>query len=693
MGLKRVLIANRGEIAIRIARAAAGLGMESVAVYPAIDENALHTRYADIQAPIPGDAVDAYLNLDALIAAAKDHNCDCIHPGYGFVSENAELAARCADAGITFVGPSSDVLTLFGNKVSARELAISLDIPVVPGTPEALPDAATAHKEAGRIGFPVMLKAAGGGGGRGMRMVPDADGLDEAFERCSSEAEAAFGDGTVFMEKFVVRPRHIEIQILSDGNGNTVHLFERDCSVQLRNQKVVEIAPAPDLDSNILDQLYSDAVKLAGSSGYANAGTVEFLVMPETGEYFFIECNPRIQVEHTVTESVTGVDLVEAQFAIAGGATLADLGLADQTQLSTRGFAIQARVVAQGAGTISAYKEPAGPGVRVDAAGYAGYAPPPQFDPLLGKVIGMSNSSRSFASAVDKTLAALNDFQIAGLPTNLNQLRLILNSETLRSGDARTTLLLEEPELMNAAAETSKPLELLEQTARTMGSASPVSAMASGFENEGLSVGSDERGAECPMAGTVVEVTVEPGAEVSIGDTLVVISAMKMETEVTAPCTGTVRDIMPLSSGDSVGAGQIVATIAQSADAKDEAELSAEHSWAPLLEETKILQALAKERLAPGSEDPGVVRQRSRGKLTCRERIELLLDDHTFKEVGSLAGFASYDEDGVIDAFTPANHVGGYGRIHQRPVIVCADDFTSRGGHADGAIGAKSGHL
>ena len=693
MDITRVLIANRGEIAIRIARAAAGLGMESVAVYPAIDETALHTRYADIKAPIPGNAVDAYLNLDALIAVAKEHNCDCIHPGYGFVSENAELAARCADAGITFVGPSSDVLTLFGNKVSARELALSLDIPVVPGSPEALPDAATAHKEATRIGFPVMLKAAGGGGGRGMRMVPDADSLDEAFDRCSSEAEAAFGDGTVFMEKFVVRPRHIEIQILSDGNGNTVHLFERDCSVQLRNQKVIEIAPAPDLDSTILDQLYADAVKLASSSGYANEGTVEFLVMPETGEYFFIECNPRIQVEHTVTESVTGVDLVEAQFAIAGGATLADLGLADQTQLSTRGFAIQARVVAQGTGTISAYKEPAGPGVRVDAAGYAGYAPPPQFDPLLGKVIGMSNSSRSFASAINKTLAALNDFQINGLPTNLNQLRLILNSETLRSGDARTTLLLEEPDLMNALAETSEPLALLEQTARTMGSASPVSATTSGFENEGLAVGADEWGAECPMAGTVVEVTLEAGAEVSIGDTLVVISAMKMETEVTAPCSGVLRDIMPLSSGDSVGAGQIVATIAPSADAKDEAELSDEHSWAPLLEETKILQALAKERLAPGSEDPGVVRQRSRGKLTCRERIELLLDQHTFKEVGSLAGFASYDEDGVIDAFTPANHIGGYGRIDKRPVIVCADDFTSRGGHADGAIGAKSGHL
>src|SRR5438093_1852064 len=282
-----------------------------------------------------------------------------------------------------------------------------------------------------------MLKAAAGGGGRGMRAVGSDAQLIEAFDRCRSEAEGAFGDGSLFVERLIARPRHIEVQILADSQGSVVHLYERDCSVQLRNQKVVEIAPAPGLEASLRRRILDDAIRLARAAGYVNAGTIEFLVSPETGEHFFIECNPRIQVEHTVTEQVTGVDLVEAQFHIASGASLAALGLGDQQTVGPpRGFAVEARVVARGAGTISAYKEPSGPGVRVDACGYLGYAPPPDFDPLLAKVIGSSSSASSLGSAVDRTLRALDEFHVAGLPTNLPQLRSILSHPVFRSGDA-----------------------------------------------------------------------------------------------------------------------------------------------------------------------------------------------------------------------------------------------------------------
>ena len=303
-----------------------------------------------------------------------------------------------------------------------------------------------------------------------MREVASAEEMAEAFERCRREAEAAFGNGALFAEKLIARPRHIEVQILADSLGNVIHLHERDCSIQIRNQKVVEVAPAPELETGLREKILADAIKLVQAADYANAGTVEFLVSPETGEHFFIECNPRIQVEHTVTEEVTGIDIVETQIQIASGASLASLGLGDQASVGDpRGFAVQARVVARGPGTISAYKEPSGPGVRVDACGYLGYTPPPQFDPLLAKVIGSSNSrigsadsSSSFTSAVDRTLRALGEFHLGGLPTNLGQLRAILSHPTVRAGDARTSLLVEDPEMLDAPSSspaTAPPLE------------------------------------------------------------------------------------------------------------------------------------------------------------------------------------------------------------------------------------------
>ena len=671
--LKRVLIANRGEIAIRIARAASALGIESVAIAAAADSASLHLRSATTSRRIVGngtqpDAVGAYLDLDAVIHAALESGCDCVHPGYGLLSEHAGFAQRCADAGLVFIGPSPEVLSLFGDKVRARTLAHFLGIPIVAGSNEPLASADDALLLANDIGYPVMLKASAGGGGRGMRRVDAPGEMTEAFDRCRSEAESAFGDGSLFLEQLIVRPRHIEVQVLADSHGSTVHLFERDCSVQLRNQKIIEIAPAADLDPTLRQQLFDDALRLVAAAAYVNAGTVEFLVVPETGEYFFIECNPRIQVEHTITEQVTGVDLVEAQFRIAAGATLGELGLGDQAAIGgPRGYAVQARVVATGTGTFTTYKEPTGPGVRVDASGYVGYAPPPQFDPLFAKVIGFSTFGPTLAAALDRTLRALGDFEITGLPTNIELLCALLQHPDVRNGDARTTLLSESPDLTPTPA-----------------AAAPTAAL-------------DDVGQQpvtCPLTSTLVEVRVTEGTSVGAGDVLMVVNAMKMETLITAPCSGLITSMHPFRSGDEVAAGQVVALITPG-DHSGAAPVATprDQTWAPLLDDVHTLQRLAAERLEPGSTEPGVVRQRDRGKLTCRARIAVLLDESSFREVGSLAGFASYGDDGRISAFTPANHVGGMGRVERRPVIVCADDFTSRGGHADGAIGAKSTHL
>lgn len=696
--LNRVLVSNRGEIAIRIAKAATSLGMESVSVYPRIDAKALHPRYTTHTTEIPGEAGDAYLNVETMIKTAQSFDCDCVHPGYGFLSENADFAARCEASGITFIGPPSEALSLFGDKVHARNLVQSLGIPVVPGSEKAIENADSAATLAGKIGYPVMLKASAGGGGRGMRLVQEPNEMPQSFERCRSEAESAFGNGAVFMEKFIERPRHIEVQILADHLGHVVHLYERDCSVQIRNQKVIEIAPAANLNSDIRERLYADAVQLIKAAPYSNAGTIEFLVVPESGEYFFIECNPRIQVEHTVSEMVTGVDLVETQFQLAAGESLSNLGLGNQETIPPpRGFAVQVRVVAQGAGNITAYKEPSGAGIRVDACGYTGWTPPPQFDPLLGKVIGLSNSTNSLISALDRTLTATNEYHIEGLPNNLEQLRSILRSKSLREGDARTTFLMEEPRLLNnrSVGAPSKALTLLTQEARTLATVAKGGGkfLTPQHENLGITVDTGKRGAEAPMAGTVVEVLAKVGDIVNSGDSIMIISAMKMETEVTAPCSGTLFDLLPLSVGDSVNAGQVLAVITPNDASVYAQQMDEEHNWTALLEEAKTLKNLAETRLAPGSTDPGVVRQRKRGKLTCRERIHLLCDKDSFREIGSLAGFASYDDDGCIDAFTPANHIGGWGKIEGRTAIVCADDFTSRGGHADGAIAEKSRYL
>ncbi|MCA9541454.1 MAG: ATP-grasp domain-containing protein, partial [Myxococcales bacterium] len=393
--IRKVLAANRGEIAIRIFRACTELGMRTVAIYSYEDLLSIHRYKADeaFQIGQPGDAVRAYLDGEAIIALAKRRGVDAIHPGYGFLSENAQFARRCAEEGLIFVGPSPEVLDQMGDKTSARKIAIAAGVPVIPGTdaPVDTPDAARAF--GAEHGYPIILKAAFGGGGRGMRVVRSEDALDEAFARAHSEAKAAFGRGELFCERFIEQPKHIEIQLLADHTGNCVHLYERDCSVQRRHQKVIEVAPAVALGDALRHELYDAALRIAQRCGYVNAGTVEFLVDPE-GRYSFIEVNPRLQVEHTVTEMITGRDLVQAQLRIAEGRRLSDplIGIANQAAVTHSGCAIQCRITTEDpqrgfmpdTGKIMAYRSAAGFGIRLDAGtGGAGSVITADFDSMI----------------------------------------------------------------------------------------------------------------------------------------------------------------------------------------------------------------------------------------------------------------------------------------------------------------------
>lgn len=703
--LKRVLIANRGEIAVRIARAAHGLGMQTVAVYPPLDATSLHTQTATEAIELPssngaGGVLGGYLDADNLVETAVAANCDCIHPGYGFLAENTEFAEKCVAAGLAFVGPSPNVLRLFGDKVQARAHVASLNIPVLAGSCGAVSSYEQLENETQDVRYPIMLKAAAGGGGRGMRAVHSESELRSAYERCSGEAEQAFGDGTLFFEALLKAPRHIEVQILGDMQGSCIHLFERECSIQLRNQKVIEVAPAPNLDPALRQRLLDDAVHIAQSVDYTNAITIEFLIDPDSGDHYFIECNARIQVEHTVTEETSGVDLVQAQFRVASGESLEAMDLASQDDIDLLGrTSIQARVVATGAGQVTAYKEPSGPGVRVDGYGYDGFEVKSHFDPLLAKVIGTSNSG--YSAALNRTLAAVDEFHIDGITTNLTALSRILQHDDVRNGHARTTFLADNENLLSLdGTGLTKVQSFLAEREPNGTKFASTSSDSAATPHRIIHPEVGEAVVRCPMDCTVVSCTMSVGSHVHSGQTIAVVSAMKMETQLTAASDGILVDVLPLQAGDRLAANQVLATISPHAtdsesdqQSTDRTSAPSDETWGELLDRVDELRGLALQRLAPGSEDPGVVRQRDRGKLTCRERIGLILDEDSFHEVGSVTGFASYDEFGEISAFTPANHVGGWGDIERRTVVVCADDFTSRGGHADGAIGAKSSYL
>jgi len=456
---KKILVANRGEIAVRAFRAAFETGSRTVAVYPYEDRNSVHRLKADeaYEISAEGSPVRAYLSVSEMIRVAKESGADAIYPGYGFLSENPDLARQAEENGITFVGPRAEILELAGDKVNAKAAAIRAKVPVLAST-EASADVKDLAQKAAGIGFPLYVKAVAGGGGRGMRKVDTEDQLLESLQAAMREAEGAFGDPRVFLEQAVIRPRHIEVQILADMHGNIIHLHERDCSIQRRNQKVVEIAPAPNLDDALRQQLFVDAVAFAKEIGYQNAGTVEFLIEtsgPNAGKHVFIEMNPRIQVEHTVTEEITDVDLVQSQLRIAAGATLAELGLS-QESIKPHGFAMQCRITTEDpvqgfrpdTGKITTYRSPGGAGIRLDGGTVTtGAEVSPHFDSMLVKLI---TRGRDFRSAVERGKRALAEFRIRGVATNINFLQAVLADETFASGELSTHFIDERPELFQA---------------------------------------------------------------------------------------------------------------------------------------------------------------------------------------------------------------------------------------------------
>ena len=466
----KILVANRGEIAIRAMRAAFELGARTVAVFPWEDRNSMHRLKADeaYQIGEKGHPVRAYLDVSEIIRVARECGADAIYPGYGFLSENPDLAQAAAEAGITFIGPPTSVLQMAGNKVTAKEHAIAAGVPVLKSTP-ASKNLEELLAGADAIGFPIFAKAVAGGGGRGMRRVESKDALRGALEEAMREADSAFGDATMFLEQAVVRPRHIEVQILADSQGNTVHLFERDCSVQRRHQKVIEIAPAPNLDENTRQAMYRDAIAFAKSINYANAGTVEFLLDTageRRGQHFFIEMNPRIQVEHTVTEEVTDVDLVQSQMRIASGETLPELGL-EQKDLRLRGAAIQCRITTEDpaagfrpdTGKITTYRSPGGAGIRLDGGTVAAGAQiSPHFDSMLVK---MTCRGRDFAAAVTRARRGLAEFRLRGVTTNIPFLQAVLDDPDFIAGDLSTSFIEERPWLVRGRQSKDRGTRIL----------------------------------------------------------------------------------------------------------------------------------------------------------------------------------------------------------------------------------------
>ncbi len=660
----RLLIANRGEIAVRIARAAAELGIWTIAVAPADDEDSLHTRVADEVRRLPGRGAAAYLDIDQVLAAALDAEADAVHPGYGFLAENAAFARRCSAAGVTFVGPRPEILELLGDKVQAREAAVAAGLPVLAGSSGAVTvDEAAAFLDALGPGAAMMLKAVAGGGGRGMRVVRDASSLAGAFERCSSEAAASFGDGALYVEELLPRARHIEVQVLGDGTGAVTHLGERDCSIQRRHQKVLEIAPAPALASELRDRILAAAIALAAALRYDNVGTIEFLVAAD--RFAFIEANPRIQVEHTVTEEITGCDLVGAQLRLSSGAPLDSLGLepphgADHTPV----WAIQLRVNTEtvqpdgttlpAAGVLRVYEMPSGLGVRVDGYGYAGYATKPSYDSLLAKII-VRRQGGTFADAVAKADRVLSECRIEGVDTNIGFLHEVLRAPSFIAG-AITTSFVEG--LYGDGRATGTTAARRRHFAGDDDHA-PASAAAITFAPPGtVSVGA-------PMQGAVVSVLVTPGDHVSAGQLVAVIEAMKMEHEVRAAEPGHVREVLVepgviVHGGESLLYVEPSGAVGTGEDGPDEGDLDAVRDD---LAEVLQRHAVTLDDARPDA----VARRRASGQRTARENVADLVDPGTFVEYGPLAVAAQRRRRTLEEliAKSPADGmVAGVGRVN-----------------------------
>tara|TARA_R110002020_G_scaffold184947_2_gene382363 strand:- start:75416 stop:78727 length:3312 start_codon:yes stop_codon:yes gene_type:complete len=667
---KSVLIANRGEIAIRIASAAASLGLRSVAVCSADDQGSLHTLKADACVVLPGRGPAGYLDQHAVIAAALAESCDMIHPGYGFLSENPDFARLCEDNGIIFVGPSSEVLQLFGDKVSARNLAISLDVKVPLGTEGATTlDEAQAFFAALGEGGVAMIKAVAGGGGRGMRVVRSAADLPEAYERCRSEALAAFGNDAVYVEEFVAKARHVEVQVLGDGQGDAVHFWDRECSLQRRHQKLVEIAPSLGVEPVLRQAILDAALRLARETSYRGLATFEFLVETETrpARFHFMEANPRIQVEHTVTEEVTGHDLVEAQLRVAMGATLADLDLVQDCIPAPRGYAIQLRVnmeqlqadgsVLPSGGVLRAFDMPSGPGLRVDSFGYTGYRTNPAFDSLLAKIIVRSRS-QDFAEAVAKADRALSDTRIEGVKTNAGFLRQLLAQPEVRAGDFHTRFI--ETEIARILAtdisDARRPAALDPDLDGAVSTAS--AEVPPGLSANALAI-------NAPMQGVVVRMDVALGDMVSAGTQIAIVEAMKMEMPVLAPVPGRVAYI-GCGVGDAIDLASVIAYLDPEKDGSAHVEsVDAGDPDAIRPELAELFER--KEGLLDAARPEAVERRTRLGKRMIRQNLADFFDGGEYQEYGSLTYAAQKSRRSVEELLriSPADGlVAGVGQVN-----------------------------
>jgi acetyl-CoA/propionyl-CoA carboxylase biotin carboxyl carrier protein len=583
----KVLVANRGEIAVRVMRALDELGIPSVAVYSEADRESQHVRRAaEAYLLGPGPAGESYLNVDKLMEVIEASGAEAVHPGYGFLAENAAFAKRLEDAGITFIGPPASAIEAMGSKTRARELMKAAGVPIVPGTTDPVPDVDAARNIAEDIGYPIAVKAAGGGGGKGFRVALEADKLEEAFEGAAREGEKFFSDATVYLERYLPDPRHVEVQVLADKHGNVVHLGERDCSIQRRHQKLIEESPAPQVDAELRARIGEIAVEAARAVDYHSAGTIEGLL--QDGEYFFLEMNTRVQVEHCVTEETTGVDIVREQIRIAAGEQLSF----GQDDIRWHGHAIECRINAEEAaknfapapGTITSYFEPAGPGVRVDSGVLAGSEITPLYDPMIAKLI-VWDADRELATK--RMLRALDEFQIEGVRTLIPFHKAIMASDQWANGETCRDLIEDRKWLKELAQAgwvgTGSPADAERETVerdylvevsgkrfevKVRGEAAPAAAngavpRTAPRRERGKSGGGGGGSGDTltsPLQGNVFKVLVEPGAEVEEGALICIIEAMKMENEITAHKAGKVEEL-PISEGAAVTAGDTLAVI------------------------------------------------------------------------------------------------------------------------------------
>ncbi|MET4718292.1 acetyl/propionyl-CoA carboxylase alpha subunit/acetyl-CoA carboxylase carboxyltransferase component [Bradyrhizobium japonicum] len=676
MSFKKLLIANRGEIAIRIARAAADAGVATVAIHPADDALSLHVRVADEAVEIPGRGARAYLDIEAVVKAAKSAGCDAVHPGYGFLSENAAFAKACADAGIAFVGPKPAALELFGDKVAARQLAKRCGVPIIAGTsgPSSLEEITAFFESLGK-GAAIVIKAMAGGGGRGMRLVENAADLAEAYARCQSEASAAFGFDGVYAERLIRQARHIEVQIIGDRHGAISHLWERECTIQRRHQKLIEVAPSPSLSDALRGRIIEAAKQLATAAAYDNLGTFEFLVDGTAEDSFaFIEANPRLQVEHTVTEEVLGLDLVRAQLAVAAGATLASLDLAQGSIPKPRGYAMQLRVNMEtldelGAthptgGVLAVFEPPSGPGVRVDSFGYAGYKTSAAFDSLLAKVI-VHTSGEAWHDVVAKASRALREFRIDGVVTNIAFLQAVLAHPDFRTNRIATDFIDRNiAKLVEAADGAAKPLYFAATERSGHGAETHVAQIVP----EGAVM------VAAPLQGTIVTIQVKEGEIVRPGQQLAVIESMKMEHLVMAEQGGRVMklvaaDGVTLMHGEPIMYLEPLDVVADASAA--EADVDLDHIR-PDLAELIARQANTLDANRPAS----VERRRNTNQRTARENVAQLVDDGSFMEYGSLA-IAAQRRRRKLDDLIKSTPADG---LVMGVATVNADKFGAEGG-------------